>query len=53
MAKAAMVQRELKRQRLHERYRARREALKQVANDPQPADGGTIQGAVEAGQASP
>ncbi|MCY3876763.1 MAG: 30S ribosomal protein S14 [Rhodobacteraceae bacterium] len=33
MAKAAMVQRELKRQRLHERYRARREALKNVAND--------------------
>lgn len=33
MAKAAMVQRELKRQRLHERYRERREALKSVAND--------------------
>ena len=33
MAKAAMVQRELKRQRLHERYRERREALKNVAND--------------------
>ena len=33
MAKASMVQRELKRQRLHERYRARREELKAVAND--------------------
>ncbi|MDE2791836.1 MAG: 30S ribosomal protein S14 [Paracoccaceae bacterium] len=33
MAKTAMVQRELKRQRLNKRYRARREALKAIAND--------------------
>jgi len=33
MAKAAMVQRELKRQRLYRRYRARREELKAIASD--------------------
>ncbi len=33
MAKKAMVERELKRQRLVEKYAARRAALKEIAND--------------------
>ena len=52
MAKAAMVEREKKRQKLVEKYAAKRAALKEIANGRIQVDGRAVQGAPQAGEAA-
>ena len=52
MAKISMIDRQKRREALVAKYAARRAALKAIAKNDEPADGGALQGAPEAGQAA-